>query len=346
MAVILHLVIPGLLDCGLGSRHRADPAFPRPTAPALEWLLAHAQIENTPTPAEATLFELFGVPILTEGELPIAAVTRLADGAQADGGWWWRADPVHFHSDLHGVILMDARALAIEATEARALVAAFNQTFQADGLQLEALRPDRWYLRLAAAPEVRTQPLAAATGRDIRNLLPDGPAKGRWHRLLTEAQMLFHSHPVNQRREERNQLLINGLWLWGGGIGPTAARPPAAGLYANDPLTRGLARLADSAISPIPENASDWLEAATDEPDSLVVLDMMRHDATDGDIALWAEHIVILEQRWFGWCRRWLNSGQLTALHLYCGNGWKYRITHAARWRFWRYPKPLSTYLS
>ncbi|HMQ12248.1 MAG TPA: hypothetical protein PKD21_02215, partial [Candidatus Competibacter phosphatis] len=315
MATLLHLLVPGLLQQPDGT----DPALFRSTTPALEWLLARADTDPVPTTLDEVLFELFGLPAPIDADLPVAALTRLADaGKIGDGDWWLRADPVHLRADMHGgVFLADARTLAIEADEATALVAAFNQTFAEDGLGLEAPRPDRWYLRLPADPGIRTQALSTAAGRNINALLPTGLNARRWHTLLTEIQMLFHGHPLNQAREQRRQPMINGLWFWGGGSCPTAARAPTAGLYARDPLVRGLARLSGAAIDPLPERAEDWQEAAATETDSLTVLETTRHDAADGNPAHWIEHIATLERDWFAPCRRWLQTGKLTALHLY-----------------------------
>lgn len=342
MASTLHLLIPGLLGPW---PDRSNPAFPRPAAPALEWLLARATVAAAPATTDPTLFQLFGLSVTYPADLPVAAVTRLADGGDADDGWWWRADPVYFRPDLHGVFLADARMLAVEPAEARALAEAFNQTFASDGLQLDALRPDRWYLRLPADPGVRTHSLESAIGRDIRALLPYGPAKQRWHTLLTEAQMLFHNHPVNRAREDRNQPLISGLWPWGGGRCPAGARPPAAGLYAHDPLARGLARLANAAVAPLPATAADWREASASETDSLTLLDTTRFDPLDDDLEAWLGNIADLERDWFEPCRRLLQTGSLAALHLYPGNGRRYAVSKTARWRFWQRPRPLVGHL-
>lgn len=339
---ILHLLIPGLL--GAQPAEHAGGEYARPKAPALEWLLARARVRDVPSSIDAVLFQLFGLPAPLDADLPIAAITRLADGGAVENGWWLRADPVHLRPDQRGVFLVDARILAIEPAEAQALVAAFNQTFAGDGLQLEALRPDRWYLRLASAPGLRTHPLETAIGRDINPLLPYGPAQRRWHTLLTEAQMLFHAHPVNQAREAHHQPLLNSIWCWGGGECPRSARSPVAGLYADDPLTRGLARLAAAAVAPVPEQAGAWLDRAAGEADSLVVLETTRHDAAEDDWATWAEHVAELEYAWFTFCRRWLQTGKLTMLHLYPGNGRVYTLTGAARWRFWQRSRPLSAY--
>jgi hypothetical protein len=336
VATTLHLLIPDLL--GLWP---ADLAVPRPTAPALEWLLARADVAETPSSADAMLFQLFGLPIPAEADLPVAAVTLLAHGGEPGEGWWLRADPVHLRPDLRGVFLVDARALAIESVEAVALAAAFDQMFAADGLQLHVPHPDRWYLQFPEDPGLRTYPLLDAIGRDINPLLPYGPNVRRWHTLLTEAQMLFHGHPVNRVRDERRQPMINGLWLWGGGPLPVGAQAPTANLYADDFLTRGLARLAGVAVSPVPENAGDWREAASREADSLVMLDLARYDRADGDIEVWADHIARLERDWFEPCRRLLQTGQLAALHLYCGQSRRHSLTRTARWRFWRRRRPL-----
>lgn len=336
MATTLHLLIPGLLG-----PWPAELAVPHPAAPTLEWLLARADVAATPASMDAMLFHLFGVPISAEMDLPVAAVTALAECSEPDNGWWLRADPVHLRPDAHGVLLVDARVLAIEPVEAAALAAAFDQTFAADGLQLHVPCPDRWYLRLPEDPGLRTHPLLDAIGRDINSLLPYGPNVRRWHTLLTEAQMLFHGHPVNRAREERHQPIINGLWLWGGGSLPIGAQAPAAELYADDPLTHGLARLAGVAVSPVPENASDWREASTHEADSLVALDLARYDRADGDPLAWVDHATALERDWFAPCRRLLQTGQLAALHLYGGQGRRYSVTRAARWRFWRRSRPV-----
>lgn len=336
MATTLTLLIPGLLGAWPD-----DLSAPRPAAPALKWLLARADHQAAAPTLDATLFTLFGLPVPTDADLPVAAVTQLADGGQPGDGWWLQADPVHLRPDLRGVFLADARTLAIEPVEAAALAAAFDQTFASDGLQLHVPCPERWYLRLPADPGIRTHALSRAIGRDINPLLPHGPNSRRWHALLTEAQMLFHNHPVNQTREQRNQPMINSVWFWGGGPLPAGARSPTAGLYAHDPLFRGLAWLAEAAINPVPHSADEWREATADEADSLIKLDLARYDRTDGDPLIWAEHIAMLERDWFEPCRRFLQKGQLKILHLYGDDGYCYTLTSAARWRFWRRPQPL-----
>lgn len=344
MPKTLHLVIPGLLGPWPESH---QSGFPQPRAPALERLLGRATIKQLAvTGGDATLFELFGVPVSPGQDLPVAAVTRLADAGEPDCGWWLRADPVHLRADLHQVLLFDARFLDISAAEAGSLVAEFNQVFAADGWTLEAPHPARWYLRLDNNPGVHTYPLREAIGRNVNPLLPYGESAPCWRSLLTEIQMLFHSAGVNRERESRGQLSINSVWFWGGGELPAEVRSPTDGIYARDLLVRGLARLVGMAIDPLPDRAGDWQAAAKNERGSLVVLEETRYDRVDHEPHAWVEHVQALERDWFAPCLAMLRGKGLDALYLYPGNGRIYSITPRDLRRFWQRARPLTHCLS
>lgn len=339
----LILVVPGLH--GPGPVDQPHVGYPQRVAPALTWLLGRAERYPAPLEPEQLLFNDAKLSLPADADWPVAAFTRLADGGEPEAGWWLRADPVYLRPDLRGVFLTDARRLAITAEEAAALTAAFNQQFADQAVQLAAHHPERWYLRLPAAPRLRTWPLLQAVGRDVRDLLPYGPDKGRWHALLTETQMLFYAHPVNQARAQQRQPLINSLWLWGGGELPlaTGVEPPTEPWWADEPLARGLARWAGRPARPVPAHADAWWAAATAEAATqshLVLLDLTRHDPIDDEPLIWSEHVTQLEQDWFAPCQRLLRSGQLQSLILHPGDGWRYSLTPAARWRFWRRSLP------
>lgn len=341
MAKTLYLVIPGLLG-----PWTVEPGFPLPQSFALQRLLSRAAVQSAFQGLEASLFALFGLPPDPDAtDLPVAAVTRLADAGTTDDSWWLRADPVHLRADLHQILLVDARVLDISFTEAQTLVAEFNQIFAAEGWSLKMVHPNRWYLRLEQDPGIRTHPLIAAIGQDIHPLLPFGKSSQRWHTLLTEVQMLFHHSLVNQQREACGQALINSVWFWGGGALPDKVGFSGDGIYGTDPLVRGLARLADSAVSPAPESAADWRLAAADEAECLVVLEHTRYDRVSDDPYAWSEHVQILEQDWFAPCLQSLQERSLEALYLYPCNGRAYHLTPGGLRRFWRRQRSLADYL-
>jgi len=338
----LHLVIPGLLAPWPNSDKAGSTA---PKVPALERLLARANVKTLAAASmDSTLFSLFGLPADADRDLPIAAITRFADGGDPAQGWWLRADPVNLCADLQQVLLFDARGLGISVEEAHFLVAEFNQTFATDGLFLEAPCPTRWYLRLATDPGLRTCPLLDAIGRNIHSLLPTGTSSRRCHALLTEIQMLFHSATVNVEREARGQPLINSVWFWGGGTLPQGTRSPAKGVYAVDPLTRGLARLAGISLSPPPDHADDWRQASTGEAESLAVLEATRFDRVDNALPAWLTHITALERDWFSPCLTMLQGKVLNSLRLYPDDGHVYEITTRHLGRFWRRARPVLYY--
>ena len=295
---------------------------------------------------DATLFTLFGLPITPERDLPVAAVTRLADGGDAGESWWLRADPVHLRADLQQIRLYDARTLAIDTDEAEALVAEFNRSFESQGWTLDAPHPCRWYLRLDTDPELITCPLERAIGRNINTLLPKGRDSGRWHAWLTEIQMIFHNSPVNLAREEQGLRTLNSVWFWGSGRLPHGASLSCDAVYAADPLTRGLARLAGAAVSPLPDNAADWRAASEEETEALVVLETTRYDRADDNAYGWVGHVNALEVNWFAPCLRLLKEKALKTLYLYPCNGRVYSVEAGRLWQFWRRVKPVLDYVS
>lgn len=342
MTASLTLFVPGLLGPWPTA---SEPGFPLPATPALERLLARADAASCPVAGfEAVLCLRFGLQQPPDGDLPVAALTRLADTGAA-AGHWLRADPVHLRADLHQVLLVDARHLAITADEAARLAEAFNCTFADDGLRLDTPCPERWYLQVDPPPALRTTPLADTIGRDIDPRLPQGDDARRWHARLTEIQMLFHAHPVNQLREAREQPTLNGLWLWGGGGLPDTLQAPRTEFYARDPLSRGLARQAGLAVQVPPDDAGDWRAAEAAGGDALIVLDELRDPLLDDDPSGWSERLAGLERRWFAPLLEMLRRGHLRRLALLPCDGRRFTLVRAGLRRFWRRSRPLVGYL-
>jgi hypothetical protein len=156
--------------------------------------------------------------------------------------------------------------------------------------------------------------------------------------------MLFHDSEVNRERETEGRPAVNGVWPWGGGILPGAARGPWTEMLAADPLALGLARLAGLSTGKPPDTVAAWRQSAEPETDSLVVLEHVRYDAVDGNVQHWRDQIEALERDWFTGCRELLSGGAVDALYLYPCNGWVYRLRRSNLRRFWRRPRPLVDY--
>jgi len=310
------------------------------TLPALETLLARGRRVRT---AGASLERWLAAEYHLSDGLPLAPFSLRGDGGEPGGDCWMRADPVHLK--LHGdrLILADASRLAVTPDEAREFVAALNSHFTGEGISFTAPSPPRWYLRTANAPRLRTTPTAEAAGRNVEALLPDGDDGARWRRVINEAQMLLHQHPCNEAREQRGQLAVNSVWLWGPGRDRSLSAPYDA-LWADHPLAAGLAAASGAAAHALPDSGEPLVEARRGGT-QLVVLSLPA--TAYGELANWRDAVAMLERLWVAPLLSGLRDASLESLTLHGlgpDYGYTSSLTGRDRLRFWRVRRPLHAY--
>ena len=308
--------------------------------PALETLLARGRGGRT---AGASLERWLAAEYRLSDGLPLAPFSLRGDGGEPGQDCWMRADPVHLK--LHGdrLILADASRLAVTPDEAQEFVAALNSHFAGEAISFIAPGPSRWYLRTAIAPRLRTTPTAEAAGRNVEALLPDGDDAARWRKVINEAQMLLHQHPCNEAREQRGQLAVNSVWLWGPGCNRSLAAPYDA-LWADHPLAAGLAAAGGAAVRPLPASADSLVEARRGGM-QLVVLTLPA--TAYGDLADWRDALAMLERLWIAPLLSGLRDASLESLTLHGlgpDYGYTSSLTGRDRLRFWRVRRPLHAY--
>jgi hypothetical protein len=295
--VHVELIVPGLL---------AVPEAAR--LPALELLLARGRrTEGEPQNTGAWLGAAFGVE-----PLPAGALTASAEG------FWLRADPVHLRVMRDRLVLVPVSGL--ERLEAEALTGALNRHF-AGTHEFRFEHPDRWVLRTEPA-DLDTLPAAEMAGRDIDPQLPGG----KWPALLNEIQMVLHEHPVNERRE----IPVNSVWLWGAGALPAKAAGPWRSVTAQEPVALGLARVAGIRRRAVPRTAEAWLADMAEDGRHLVVL--------DGAAAA-------LETDWFTPLLAALRGGRVGMLSIHAPDaGLSVEITRSDLHRFWRRTRTVASH--
>ncbi|MGD8873727.1 MAG: phosphoglycerate mutase [Gammaproteobacteria bacterium] len=335
----LVLVVPGL--CGPESDPPVSDYLRDSRPAALDRLLSRSRIAvDSGNDLDATLGQLFGLAGEAVRELPAAALTWLADTGQPPAAWLMRADPVHLRADQSCLRLFDSHSFTITREEADALVTAFNTYFLDTGWELTAPQPQRWYLSLPQPPSLQTWPPGRVAGQDIDPCLPRGPDAARWHALLNEIQMLFHTHPVNAAREQRGAPPINSIWPWGGGRLPGVLTPRATRLLADHPLATGLARHAQLAFAGLPVTVGEVL-AGPGDGCTLLVDDRLEWPMHYGDIDAWLDALQTLEANWFAPLLAALRDGTLATLEIYPCRGRVFHVSRAGLRRFW---KPLRAY--
>ncbi len=304
----LTLVIPRLLS-GILKAHPLRLS-------ALSKLLARSNQTSVNYNLEQQLFELFSLP--TAGELPIGAVTALADQLLANRNYWLRADPVEFRTDLAAVYMMGNSHLSNTALEHP--LEQLKTLLSLDGIKLHAPQITRWYLELETDPEIYTWPLTQVVGKDITPYLPTGPNQAYWRKLFTEIQMLLHYQSALPQENA-----INGVWLWGAGRLPKPVPVPWQKVWSNDVLARGLALLNNIPVAVAPANFEEWLETSQPQKNLLVLEEAMS-----------VENVTKLESNWFTPLVRALKNKDISSLDLYLTEDRIYHLTSRTIRYFWR----------
>jgi hypothetical protein len=339
----LHLIVPGLF--GPLPRRLFEMGFAWPRAPMLERLLARSERVVAPASGVAELlFRLFALAREAASELPSASLSRLGEGFAGDDACWIHADPVHLKPDLDRVLLFDARHLELTQEQAEALAQEVETFYREDGWRLQVAAPERWYLRLPQAPELLTQPLEKAVGRNMEPFLPQGRDAGAWRTRLNEVQMLMHHSAVNQRRERCGRAAINGLWFWGVGRLPAVPGPPPfTAVYTEALLARGMALHAGTTPGAPPAGLDPLLRSHS-EGNVLVLLEDLSAPLLDADALAWKQAVESLERSWFAPLGVAFGK-RLCGLSLYPGQGDCYTCCGGWLGRFWRRTRSLESYL-
>ncbi|HET7921878.1 MAG TPA: hypothetical protein VFM15_03905 [Gammaproteobacteria bacterium] len=299
-----------------------------PRMPALETLLTRAGRRPVAEGFTGVLKQVFRLPA---GDLPVAALTRLADGGARDGDYWLRADPVQLAADRDDLLMLPLADLQPALAEAQALAASFNALYAADGLRLETTQPARWYLRTPQAFACVTHAPAHVAGKPVFDFMPSGPDAQGLRQIMNEMQMLLHGHPVNLAREATGRPPINSLWLWGGGRLPEAVADGPAWVMTDMPLVRGLALFSGAPCHDWPASA----DSLPREPNGMFALEADT-PAKCRDIETRVARVLLQA----------LRHGVLPALNVYPGGAFLYTVTRARLRRFWRRRRSLARILA
>ena len=297
--------------------------------PDMQTLIARGDpLPLSATTCDSWLMEMFGYdPAAAAAN---AALYALGEGLAAGTDYWLRADPVCLAPTTARVTLSELPEDALTDTEAKALGATLNAHFAAGGQVLFTPHPQRWYLRLPDAPELKTLSPAACAGTLQESDLPSGRDGAAWKRTITEAQMLLHEHAINVAREAAGKVPANAIWPWAGGRLPASSRrAPFASVWSDDLLARGLARAAEVTTHALPADAESIF--ARDAGTALVVIRAAHAQRMNA--------MTNIDRHWLSALRKALEREQVSELAL---TVWgtrapiARRVTRAHLRRWWR----------
>ncbi len=307
--------------------------------PNVERWLARADVSTAPARGSD---EWLAVEHGLREPIPRAAISLAGEGIDTEGDWI-RADPVHLRVDHDEVVLHDATSLDLNTDETASLVATLQRHFAADGLEFQAVSPERWYVRVPAGEAPTTVPLERALGRNVFGMLPRGQGRINWPSALTEAQMTLSSHEVNMRRGS-SKLAVNSVWFWGEGARPSQLPPRYETTYAADAFSLGIARLSGAEARVLPGGIADLTAADAKRP-TLVVIGSLGRAIRRGDEAAWISAATQLDQQWFAGLGAAVARHHIVRVVLPTqGHTRIATLTGASRWRVFRSRKPIAQY--
>jgi len=354
----LHLFIPNLF----WPDSTVHEIYQDLSLPAIETLFAKSsQTKDESQGIEAWLCKAFNVE--KQQDLPVAPLTLLADKAgdiETGDGYWLRADPVHLRVEHDQVLLADSRTFHISLEEACQFVEVINKYFAEDNfsplygiddkrklISFLPLCADRWYLYMQRTPHIHTQLLSEVAVKNINDYFPYGTEEMFWRGILNEIQMLLHEHPLNQVREERGDLALNGIWFWGGGVIPKLVTSPYVHVWSNDIFPRALAMACGTNHTELPVNLDAW-QQSNKSGKHLVFIDSLYGKSQYGDAYGWRESLKELEKEWFKPLLNMLKKhviNQITITTINKGVARNFLITRNNLYKFWRMERPFSTYV-
>lgn len=285
------------------------------------WFARGNRLADATPGIETCLREVFQWP---GSGVPIAALTRQYDNADAAGHAWLRADPAHVRADMTTARMLACGELGLDDAECASLTRDLKPLFGDSGFEFEANLPNRWYLRAAPGSDL---PDAAspdeAMGDDLKLHLPAGASGRRWRMLFNETQVLLHNHPVNAGRLARGAVAVNALWFWGAGALPIWVRSSVVEVFTDGIALTELAGLAKVKVYALDiEHVREALAQRVIGNSVLVDLGAIRGET--------------LERGWLQMIDEALRHRRLDSVELMFESGERLHLKPVYRLRFWR----------
>ncbi len=234
--------------------------------------------------------------------------------------WIAAADPVYLEPRLDRVFLHALGATQAPAADLRPLFDHLQSELDDDESIGFARIGSCGYLRSDKPMPTASDPAYVLDLETPTEYMPSGDDAGSYRNLRSEIEMALHDHEVNRRREERGDLAVNSLWLWGGGYAPKQETIPLPPLFADDPLIKGHWLSKTGVVGTWPGTIASCIEssvggfvAVTREDSNSKLLEACLHEAREA-----------------------LRSGRLSRLTLIFRDGIRADVHRAHALRVWR----------
>ena len=338
----LHLIVPGL--CGpLAETHTL-----KKNRDFNAWLKRLARAEQSASQANTDAVIATIINLKLDNEFPSAALSLFANGMYDTDKHYMCADPVHLRADLSQAVLTSSEDLAINKRESAELRETLNQHFQQDQIKIISIDNKQWFVASNNIIAMKTTALVEAVGRNINFILPEGQDSTRWKQVLTEAQMLMHTHEVNTDREIAGVATINSLWFHGCGDLPDIteykhSQHKISSICSSHNVLKGVANLVESEYLLLPESAGDYIEQLShrellkleNNSKNILHLSTLEHLVNYSDGSVWLEELLVLLEHWIYPILKMANKNNISVI-LYSCAGKQYTFSKYDVLKVWK----------
>lgn len=330
----LHIVAPGI--CG----PLADTQSLRDNRHVTQWVRALSR--STCAPSESSAYKILTslLNLTVDDDFPSAALSMLAHDVYDEKLSYMCADPVHLQADMDHAILTSSHDLYLKSDESAAICDVLNKHFKQDGLNFIMLDKNQWIVSSKDEIELETTPLSEMIGRNVNFFMPKGDASGSWKKILTEAQMLMHSHDVNVNRESSGKFSVNSLWFHGSGNLPNYLQQSSLSICSKDNVLKGLADHIGCDYMTVPQSFDHYKQYLLSGQSSVNILhlDELEHLVNYSDVTLWLDRLVELLNDWVYPIISLSNKNKIKVT-LYPCNNKQYQFSRIDSLKFWRQGK-------
>lgn len=154
-------------------------------------------------------------------DLPVADLLRRYHQLS---GKWVLASPIHWSASHNDATLNgQASTLLLSDDESRLWFNQLCQFMQQAGINMHYHDAYTWLIQIEQAPNLTARSPSLLLNQSLKRELMSMDDTNFWQKWLTEIQMYFSSHPLNQKRTHTCD--INGVWFWGAGRVEQSNRP-------------------------------------------------------------------------------------------------------------------------
>ena len=286
-------------------------------------VLARGRVIRHSYPAD-TLDRILDILNLRAPSQGRAALRLLGASDAVPAGWLAAADPVHMETCIDHLRVRELPAGTLDADELVAVFEKLNRELGTDETLAFKTYGGSGYIEFQGG-ELLTPSLSALAvdGLEPAQFMAspgEGPGGAHFHRLHAEMQMVLHETPLAGAHPRLGPVVVNALWVWGGGQMPEVSRAALPALFADDDLISGYWRAAGCTPERAPTDLAACLPA---DGSPCIVVETGRGDSESLLQAL-----------------ELLKSGAVKTLIVLLGAGFQIELRRTDRYRFWRRPDP------